>query len=159
MSLSFIDQVRSIVMNKLADEKFGVRDLASDLDLSPSQTLRKIKAATGKSVNQYIREIRLEKAAELILETDYNASEVAYQVGFNSASYFNKSFSEYFGIPPGEYKTSSASADKLTRSKTEAPQKTGKNKLVYLGVILLIGVMGYLLMGESSRQTLGEASN
>jgi len=64
LTQKFIDQVRSIVLKNISDENFGVRKLSSLLGLSPSQTLRKIKAASGKSVNQYIREIRLEKAAK-----------------------------------------------------------------------------------------------
>jgi AraC-like DNA-binding protein len=63
VSQNFIDEVRAIVMSNISDEKFGVRKLASILGLSSSQTLRKVKSSTGKSVNQYIRELRLEKAA------------------------------------------------------------------------------------------------
>ena len=58
MNQKFIDQVHSIVLKNISDENFGVRQLSSLLGLSPSQTLRKIKATSGKSVNQYIREIR-----------------------------------------------------------------------------------------------------
>jgi AraC-like DNA-binding protein len=61
MSKIFIEEVRSIVISNLSDENFGVRELASSLNLSASQTLRKVKAATGKSVSQYIRDLRLEK--------------------------------------------------------------------------------------------------
>ena len=77
MSKNFIDEVRSIVINNITNENFGVRELASALNLSSSQTLRKVKAATGKSVNQYIRELRLEKAAKLLKKTDFTAAEIA----------------------------------------------------------------------------------
>lgn len=63
MGQLFIDQLSTIVKNNLSNENFGVSELASELDLSNSQTLRKIKAATGKSVNQYIREFRLDEVA------------------------------------------------------------------------------------------------
>ena len=66
MNQKFIDKVHSIVIKNISDENFGVRELSSLLGLSPSQTLRKIKATSDKSVNQYIREIRLEKAAKLL---------------------------------------------------------------------------------------------
>ena len=59
MSQDFIDKVRAIVMSNISDEKFGVRKLASILGLSATHTLRKVKAATGKSVNQYIRELQV----------------------------------------------------------------------------------------------------
>ena len=102
MSQNFIDQVRSIVLSNLSDEKFGVRELSSLLGLSSSKTLRKVKAATGKSVNQYNRELCLEKAAKLIKKKDLSITEISYQVGFGSASYFNTAFSNYYILVPGE---------------------------------------------------------
>ena len=102
---SFINQVYKIVISNLSDEKFGASDLASVLGLSTSQTLRKVKAATGKSVARYIREVRLHKAAELIKETDLTMAEISYRVGFGSASYFSKAFSDHFGVSPGDYDT------------------------------------------------------
>jgi TolB-like protein/AraC-like DNA-binding protein len=148
MSKSFIDEVQSIVVSNIADENFGVRELASSLHLSSSQTLRKVKAATGKSVNQYIRELRLEKAAKLLKKTDLTAAEIAYQVGFNSASYFNKTFSKYFGIAPGEYKTRSISLSELTSQKEEQQSKSVSpiNKLIYAASIVLVLVLGYVIM-------------
>ena len=144
MGQLFIDQVRAIVLKNISNEKFGVGDLASRLGLSKSQTLRKVKAATGKSVNQYIRESRLEKAARLIRKTDDSIAEIAYQVGFSSPSYFNKSFSKYYGIAPGEYKTKSAD---LSESADTTETKTGNfffnKKLVYVITALLLVAVGY----------------
>ncbi len=150
MSKSFIDEVRSIVISNLADENFGVRELASSLSLSSSQTLRKVKAATGKSVNQFIRELRLEKAAKLLKKTDLSAAEIAYQVGFNSASYFNKTFSKYFGITPGEYKTHSINIDELTTQKLEAHSRNSSTtkKLIYALTAVLLVVIGYFLINN-----------
>ena len=150
MSKSFIDEVRSNVISNLADENFGVPELASSLNLSSSQTLRKVKAATGKSVNQYIRELRLEKAAKLLKKTDFTASEIAYQVGFNSASYFNKTFSKYFGITPGEYKTRSISLSELSAQKLEVRSRnfTTTKKIIYILTVILIAVVGYFLINN-----------
>ena len=150
MSNSFIDEVRSIVISNLPDENFGVRELASLLNLSSSQTLRKVKAATGKSVNQYIRELRLEKAAELLKKTDFTAAEIAFQVGFNSASYFNKTFSKYFGITPGEYKTHSISLSELAAQKQEEQSRNLSitKKLIYILSILIIAVIGYFFINN-----------
>jgi len=119
LSNKFIDEVRNIVKSNLSNENFGVRELAASLNLSTSQTLRKVKAVTGKSVNQYIRELRLEKAAKLLKETDFTAAEIAFQVGFNSASYFNKTFSKYFSISPGEYKTQNIDLNELSIQKSK----------------------------------------
>ena len=101
MNQKFIDQLHSIVLTNISDENFGVRKLSELLGLSPSQTLRKTKAASGKSVNQYIRELRLEKGSELLKETDKSIAEISYQVGFSSASYFNKTFRKYYDVTPG----------------------------------------------------------
>lgn len=147
MSQKFIDQVRSIVMDNISNEKFGVRDLASTLGLSSSQTLRKVKAATGKSVNQFIRELRLNKAAKLLKETDLSASEVAYQVGFNSATYFNNTFSKYFDITPGEYKTRTINLEELTTQNRQSRSRNSATtkKLIYVIAVALLVVISYFL--------------
>lgn len=104
MESSFIDKIKQIVLNHLDDGKFGVKELSSKIGLSKSQVFRKVKSLTNKSINQFIRETRLEEAAKLILESDFQASEISYKVGFSSPTYFNKCFSKYYGITPGEYK-------------------------------------------------------
>ena len=148
MSKSFIDEVQSIVVSNIADENFGVQELASSLSLSASQTLRKVKAATGKSINQYIRELRLEKAAKLIKNTDHTAAEISYQVGFGSPSYFNKTFSKYYGIAPGEYKTRSISLSELAAQKKEQQSKSVSpiKKLIYAATLVLVLVLAYVLI-------------
>ncbi len=140
MSKTFIEEVHSIVTNNLANEQFGVKELANALGLSSSQTLRKIKGATGKSVNQYIRELRLEKGAELIKNTDLTAAEIAYQVGFNSASYFNKTFNDYFGVAPGEYKTLNSRINQQDLEKEEKLRffTTNKKMAFVVGLILIL---------------------
>ncbi|MCZ6701681.1 MAG: helix-turn-helix domain-containing protein [Ignavibacteria bacterium] len=152
MSQKFIDQVRAIVMNNISDEKFGVRKLASTLGLSSSQTLRKVKAATGKSVNRYIRELRLEKAAKLIKKTDLTIAEISYKVGFGSPSYFNKTFVKYYGIAPGEYKTKSISLSELAAKNTKKRSRTifSNKKLMYVSSIVLVLVIGYVLINNST---------
>ena len=151
MSRDFIDQVRALIMSNISDEKFGKQSLASKLGLSPSQTLRKVKAATGKSVNRYIRELRLEKAAKLIKNTDHTIAEISYQVGFGSPSYFNKAFVNYYGIAPGEYKTKSTSLSELAAIKTKnTPPKGSLKKIFYPLIIVLVFVIGYLLINNST---------
>jgi len=104
MDISFKDNLHNIVINHIIDENFGANSLALLLGLSTSQTLRKVKAATGKSVIQYIREVKLAEAAKLIKETDLTSAEISYKVGFSSPSYFNKTFRKRYGITPGGYK-------------------------------------------------------
>ena len=100
----FLDKIKLIILDHLDDDKFGVNELASEIGLSKSQIFRKVKSLSNKSVNQFINETRLEEAAKLILNSNLTASEISYKVGFSSPSYFNKCFSKYFGVTPGEYK-------------------------------------------------------
>ena len=65
------------------------------------------RVTTGMTPNDYIRKIRLEKAAELLLTTNMTAAEVAYKVGFDDQYYFSKSFKRYFGQPPSQYRKGS----------------------------------------------------
>ena len=71
--------------------------------MSRMQLHRKLKALTGKSALQFINIQRLNQATQLLNKTDANISEIAYQVGFNDPSYFNKCFKKQFGCTPKEY--------------------------------------------------------
>ena len=104
MENAFIDKIRQIILDHLDDEKFGVSQLASEIGWSRSHTFKKVKSVTGISANQFIKETRLQEAVKLILNSNLTASEISYKVGFSSPSYFNKCFSKYYGITPGEYK-------------------------------------------------------
>ncbi len=97
----FINQLEQFIGENLSNEQFGVSELADKMGMSRSNLLRKVTKATGLSVSQYIRKIRLEKAAGLLQEEAYTVSEVAYRVGFGSPSYFIKCFREQYGYPPG----------------------------------------------------------
>ncbi len=103
-SNSFIEEAKSIVLDHISNEQFGVSELADKMSMSRSSLHRKIKKQVNTSASQFIREIRLEKAATLLLETEYTASETAFEVGFSSVSYFTKCYREYFGYPPSETK-------------------------------------------------------
>ncbi len=98
----FISKLNDIVLENYTNEQFGASDLVEHYGISRSQLHRKLKSATGQSVSQFIREFRLEESLKLLQQEDTTASEVAYKVGFNSPTYFNTCFNEYFGFPPGE---------------------------------------------------------
>ncbi len=102
----FIEKIESIILENLSNEKFGVSELAEHLNMSRSNLLRKIKKNTQLSASQFIRQVRLNKSMELLKDTSYNVSEVSFQVGFGSTSYFIKCFREYFGYSPGEARKS-----------------------------------------------------
>src|SRR5690606_16711461 len=98
----FIARCTAVVRAEMADEQFGVSELADRMHMSRSNLLRRIKQGTNRSASQYIRDIRLERAMELLEGGGYTVSEVAYQVGFGGTSYFIKCFRERYGYPPGE---------------------------------------------------------
>jgi len=153
MEKSFIDKVHNIVINNITNENFGVGKLASLIGLSTSQTLKKVRAITGKSVNQYIREIRLTEAAYLIKETDLTIAEIAYKVGFGSQSYFNKVFRKYYGKTPGDYKfqdeeTIAKNIDLTTKQKSSKPQKI----IFFIIFIIALLIIGYMSIDKTNNQ-------
>lgn len=100
----FRNKVDKIILSHMDDKDFNVGKLAEHLDLSRSQTLRKIKMATGFSANEYIREMRLKKSLEYLQNDKLTVSEIAYKVGFNNPSYFNKCFHDRYEHAPGAYR-------------------------------------------------------
>lgn len=101
---TFLAQIRQAIEENMDDETFGVVELSQKVALSRSQLHRKLKALTGHGPNEIVRHMRLERAKELLEKRAGNASEVAFQVGFNSLAYFSKCFSDYFGYSPSELK-------------------------------------------------------
>lgn len=99
----FIMQSLEIIEKNMSDEDFSVEQLGSELAMSRMQLFRKIKALTDQSPSEYIRTIRLKRAAQLITSSFGNLAEITYEVGFNNPSYFSKCFRELYGVAPSEY--------------------------------------------------------
>jgi len=99
---NFVDRAESIILENVSNEQFGVSELAEAMNTSRSNLLRKIKTHTRLSASQFIRQVRLEKGMEILKQTSLTVSEVSFQVGFGSTSYFIKCFREHYGYPPGE---------------------------------------------------------
>lgn len=98
----FLDKVRNVIGENLSNEHFGVSELAKELGMSRSNLHRKINSMAKISVSQFIRQERLIKAKEILRNSSFTVSEVAYKVGFNNVSYFIKCFRQYYGYSPGE---------------------------------------------------------
>lgn len=99
----FLQKTISIILDKIIETEFNGDSLAYDLGISRMGLHRKIKALTGQSTGEFIRNIRLKKACELLSIHSKNISEVCYDVGFNSPSYFTTCFTEAFKMTPSEY--------------------------------------------------------
>ena len=97
---AFLQKLTQIIEQKMSDSEFSVEELSSELCMSRVQLYRKVKALTGKSPVEIVRQMRLTKADKLLSETSLNISEVAYSVGFSSSSYFTKCYRDYFDRLP-----------------------------------------------------------
>ncbi|WP_340200089.1 two-component regulator propeller domain-containing protein [Ascidiimonas sp. W6] len=100
----FIQKLEELVLNEDSKTPYSVSRLCTDLGMSRTQLHHKIKALTGKSTSIFVRSLRLRKAKYLLEQTNKGISEIAYDVGFNNPSYFTRSFTEEYGIPPSAIK-------------------------------------------------------
>ncbi|MCH7409434.1 response regulator [Belliella sp. DSM 111904] len=99
----FLHEINQIIADEISNEQFGVNELAEKVHMSQSSLLRKIKGVSKLTPNEYIRLVRLKKAAELLSSGSLSIAEVCVKVGFNSPSYFAKCFQKQFGELPKDY--------------------------------------------------------
>jgi len=107
---AFLLQITGIVEENMSDEHFGAEALARKAGLSRSAIHRRLMILTRKSATRFIREIRLDKAMEMMQHTNDTAAEIAYKTGFGSPAYFHHCFHQYFGCTPLEARKLSSSA-------------------------------------------------
>jgi DNA-binding response OmpR family regulator len=100
----FLDELKEIIEENIDNEQFGMEDLQKGIGMSRSQIHRKLKALTAQSATTFIRNYRLHRAVDLLNQDAGNITEIAYQVGFNSQTYFSSCFQELFGCSPSEFK-------------------------------------------------------
>lgn len=99
----FVDKMIKVVESQLSNAQFSVDDFAAMMCMGRSLFYRKVRGVTGYSPNEYIRIMRMKKAAMLLRETNMTVAEVSYQVGLNDPFYFSKCFKSQFGITPSAY--------------------------------------------------------
>lgn len=98
----FVKQLNEAMKLHLPEPDYNVEAMAADMNLSRVQFYRKVKALTGQTPVELLRTARLRRAEQLLRTTSQNVSEVAYQCGFSSPSYFSKCYKQLFGRLPGE---------------------------------------------------------
>ncbi len=144
----FLNKLREIVLQNISNEDFKLKDLVREMGISRSQIHRRLRKITEKSSIQFIREIRLEEALRLLEGKVGTVSEIAYRVGFNSPSYFNKCFLKQYGITPGEVGRESIVISKKPEPKVKESGSTAparrKLRAWYVIIVLLIVVVGIL---------------
>lgn len=100
MEQDFVDKLRSLINSNLRNSKLNIDDLSDQMGFSRVQFYRKTKSLTGYAPNELVRISRLKLSHKLLTTTDKNVSEIAYEVGFSSPSYFSKCYKEHFGESP-----------------------------------------------------------
>ncbi len=98
-----IKKIIEVIENNMEDPQLNVDTLVEETGITRAQLYRKIKGLTNESINVFIRNIRLKRAAQLIKQDCKSISEVAYMVGFKDHSYFTKCFKDFFGKSPKQY--------------------------------------------------------
>lgn len=98
----FYDKVDHLIEARISGE-VDVNYLADNLNMSASTLYRKMRAMTGLSTNEYVRQYKMHYAERLLLEGKNSISEISYMVGISSVAYFRKSFKDEFGMIPSEY--------------------------------------------------------
>lgn len=98
----FLEQLNEFILQQMGEEELSIEDIAKAMAMSRTQLFRKLKALLNQSPSEFLRNIRLNKAKQLLVEKQGNVSEIAYQVGFSSQKYFSTKFKEKFGLSPSE---------------------------------------------------------
>lgn len=104
----FLERTLRYIEENMADENLSVEGLSKEVGMSKTTLYRKLKALTNQNTNEFIRTVRLNRAAQLLKQQKLNVSEIAYLVGFNDQDYFRKCFKEKFGCTPKAYANQSS---------------------------------------------------
>ncbi|UZJ65539.1 AraC family transcriptional regulator [Sphingobacterium sp. KU25419] len=98
----FVEKCIRIIEENLLEE-LNVTSLSDKIGMSHSNLYKKIKVISGQTINEFIRSVRLKKAAEILINTDAKINEVADMTGFNDIKYFREQFKKLFGLNPSDY--------------------------------------------------------
>jgi DNA-binding response OmpR family regulator len=100
---TFLEQAMRTVEQHLTDPAFSVLVLAEALCMSQSVMYRRIKSITGQTTVEFIRDVRMKRAAQLLAQSSLRVSEIAFEVGVENVKYFRKTFQKIYGMAPSEY--------------------------------------------------------
>lgn len=101
---AFLNKIKEAVFENITNQDFKIEEIVKKIGMSRSKFYRKVKDITGLSPVKYLRKVKLEYAAQVILKSDNTISEVAFQAGFSDVKYFTKCFLKEFEIYPSEYR-------------------------------------------------------
>jgi AraC-like DNA-binding protein len=99
----FIKTALELIESNISNAAYTVEDMSQDIGMSHTQLYRKIKALTGQTINEFIRSIRLKRAAQLLEQHQLTVSEITYKVGFTDLQHFRECFKKMYGLTPSQY--------------------------------------------------------
>ena len=99
----FMEQVVEYIEEKMMNEDFSIDTLAIEMAMSRSVFFKKIKSLTGQNPQEFIRDIKMKRAATLLREHKYSIGEIAYLTGYPNAKYFSTAFKKYYGCTPSSF--------------------------------------------------------
>jgi signal transduction histidine kinase/DNA-binding response OmpR family regulator len=99
----FIEKVIELIDKKIDKTDLEIADISEELGMSQSTFYRKLKSLTDLAGNEFIRTVRLKRSVELLKNTDFNISEIAYRVGFSDPKYFSTCFRKFYHVTPTEF--------------------------------------------------------
>jgi len=100
LNKNFMGKIVKHIEDNITNEEFNIDDLAYEMAMSRSVFFKKVKSLTGQNPKDFIRDIKMNKAADLLRDQKYSISEIAYLIGFPNAKYFSTAFKKYYGISP-----------------------------------------------------------
>jgi TolB-like protein/AraC-like DNA-binding protein len=143
----FLRKLSEIVEFNISREEFDVEHLAKEANMSRSAIHRRLSNLGKSNASHFIREIRLQKAREMLHNGFSTASEVAYRVGFGSPTYFSKCYHEFYGHPPGEERKLSVTVEPCvpevkagssgSHSSVSQPGFRGRKRVIVLATLFL----------------------
>ncbi len=125
IELEFISKVETVVLEMIPDGQLNVVNLCKELGFSRTSLYRKIKSLTGQSIKQFIRSIKLKRAAEMLATENMMVSEVAFSLDFTDLKYFRSCFKKQFGILPSEYQNKLKSNAEIDQEEIRKAFKIG----------------------------------
>lgn len=131
------------VKENLENEQFGVTELSEAVAISRFQLHRKLKLLKGKSVSQFIRDVRLEEARKLLMADVGTAAEISYRVGFSNPTYFNKCFRDLYGYTPGEARRRQVveASVETPQPRSASPRPKNLRNVLFLAVPVVIALL------------------
>ena len=103
MDTKFLNDMKNLIRQHINNPKFNVDELCSKMGMSRTNLYNKVKLLTHQSLSDIIREIRLQRAAELLLSNEHNIMEVSDMIGFSETKYFREVFKKHYGMTPSDY--------------------------------------------------------